>query len=107
MGHSSGVQVLAMTRDAFDLADQRAAHEGWIPGLTDARCFYATESYGLLIGFVGEVQFGCISVVINPIRQTFTRQVSKVVHAGAIVQQSRSIICTPLAWLRTLPAVSI
>jgi hypothetical protein len=33
MSHSSGVQVLAMTRDAFDLADQWAAHEGWIPGL--------------------------------------------------------------------------
>lgn len=41
--------IRTMTRDDVDFAIRLAAKEGWNPGLSDADCFYATDTEGFFI----------------------------------------------------------
>jgi hypothetical protein len=45
-----GYKVRRMTRDELDGAVERAAREGWNPGLHDASCFWAIDPDGFFAG---------------------------------------------------------
>ena len=52
-----------MRRDEVAWAIERAAQEGWNPGLHDAECFFAADPGGFLIGELDGEPIACISVV--------------------------------------------
>ena len=56
-------RIRTMTRQEVDTALDWAAAEGWNPGLSDADCFYATDSRGFLIGLRGDDPIATISAV--------------------------------------------
>jgi ribosomal protein S18 acetylase RimI-like enzyme len=56
-------EIRAMERDEMDWAVDRAAAEGWNPGLQDASYFFDTDPGGFLIGTLHERPVGCISAV--------------------------------------------
>lgn len=56
-------EIRQMTLHEVDLAVERAASEGWNPGLHDAACFYETDSKGFLIGLVNGVPMAVVSAV--------------------------------------------
>jgi ribosomal protein S18 acetylase RimI-like enzyme len=55
--------IRPMTRPELDWAVDRAADEGWNPGLHDADVFYAQDPGGFLIGELDSKPVGCISAV--------------------------------------------
>ncbi len=56
--------IRCATQDEVErIAVEWAAKEGWNPGLHDTPCFYATDSNGFLIGFLGDEPVSCISAV--------------------------------------------
>jgi hypothetical protein len=59
----SALLIRAMRRDEVDWAVDRAAAEGWNPGLRDADAFYAQDPGGFLLGLADGEPAGCISAV--------------------------------------------
>lgn len=57
------LSIKPMTRADLDVALGWARAEGWNPGLDDAGVFYAQDPSGFLMGWLGTVRVGCISVV--------------------------------------------
>ena len=55
--------IRTMRRDEVALAIELAAHEGWNPGLHDARCFFEADHDGFLIAEVDGRLAGCLSAV--------------------------------------------
>ena len=55
--------IRRMTEADLQLALEWAAAEGWNPGLHDARCFYAADPEGFLIGELEGAPIGCVSAV--------------------------------------------
>ena len=55
--------IRAMERKEMDWAVERAAAEGWNPGLNDGECFFHADPGGFLIAFVDGAPVGCISAV--------------------------------------------
>lgn len=47
-----------------DIAIQWAKEEGWNPGLTDAKCFYAQNPNGFFVGLLEGQPIGCCSATI-------------------------------------------
>jgi hypothetical protein len=60
---SGPIDIRAMTRPDLDIAVDWAADEGWNPGLVDADAFYAADSEGFLMAWLGEEPVASISVV--------------------------------------------
>lgn len=56
-------RITTMTRREFGLAVDWAAAEGWNPGLHDAKCFYATDPSGFLMGLVEDEPVAVLSAV--------------------------------------------
>ncbi len=52
-----------MERNEMDWAVERAAAEGWNPGLNDGGCFFDTDPGGFMIATVDGAPVGCISAV--------------------------------------------
>lgn len=59
----NGYRIRVMHRGEVDLAAEWAAREGWNPGLHDARCYYAVDAQGFLIGLLNDEPIATISVV--------------------------------------------
>jgi hypothetical protein len=59
----TGYTIRTMTRQEVDMAVDWAATEGWNPGLHDADCFYAADSYGFLVGLLGDEPIATVSGV--------------------------------------------
>lgn len=57
------LQIRPMSRADLDAALGWARAEGWNPGLDDAGPFHAEDPPGQLMGWLGTVRVGCISVV--------------------------------------------
>lgn len=57
------LSIKPMSRADLDVALGWARDEGWNPGLDDAGAFYAQDPSGFLMGWLGTVRVGCISVV--------------------------------------------
>ena len=55
--------VRTMRAGELELALEWARQEGWNPGVDDAPAFWEADPSGFLIGAIGEVPVGCISVV--------------------------------------------
>ncbi len=55
--------VRTMRAGELELALEWARQEGWNPGIDDALAFWEADPAGFLIGAIGEVPVGCISVV--------------------------------------------
>lgn len=55
--------IRTMTRGDVDIAVEWAANEGWNPGRHDARCYYAADPDGFLIGLLDGEPVAVISVV--------------------------------------------
>jgi GNAT superfamily N-acetyltransferase len=55
--------VRRMSESELGLALDWAAEEGWNPGLFDAKCFYAADRDGFLIGELDGAAVGCVSAV--------------------------------------------
>ena len=55
--------VRNMTEADLALALERAAAEGWNPGLHDAHCFYAADPEGFFLGERDGAPIGCVSAV--------------------------------------------
>ncbi|RYE45964.1 MAG: N-acetyltransferase [Hyphomicrobiales bacterium] len=55
--------IRPMTLSDLEVALGWARDEGWNPGLDDAGAFYAQDPGGFLMGWLGTVRIGCISVV--------------------------------------------
>ncbi|MDJ0949139.1 MAG: GNAT family N-acetyltransferase [Alphaproteobacteria bacterium] len=55
--------IATMSRAEVDAAVDRAAAEGWNPGLDDADCFYAADPNGFLVGHLDGQPVASISVV--------------------------------------------
>jgi GNAT superfamily N-acetyltransferase len=55
--------IKQMTLPDLNAALGWARDEGWNPGLDDAAAFYAQDPSGFLMGWIGTVRVGCISVV--------------------------------------------
>lgn len=49
--------------EVADIAIALAKEEGWNPGLYDARCFYAADANGFLVGLLDGEPVACISAV--------------------------------------------
>ena len=58
-----GFVIRPMTRDDMKYAVDRAAREGWNPGLNDAECFYNADPGGFFVGELNGEPIGCISAV--------------------------------------------
>lgn len=58
--------IRTMSRDDLSLALDWAAAEGWNPGLADATPFQVTDPTGFLMGSIGGMPAGSISVVRYP-----------------------------------------
>jgi GNAT superfamily N-acetyltransferase len=56
-------EIRPMSRADLDVALGWARAEGWNPGLDDAAPFHAQDPSGFLMGWLGSVRIGCISVV--------------------------------------------
>ena len=61
--NSSSLVIRKMNEDELNLALEWAAAEGWNPGLDDAKCFYAADPNGFLLGELAGKPVGCISAV--------------------------------------------
>jgi GNAT superfamily N-acetyltransferase len=57
------LDIKPMTRADLEAALGWARDEGWNPGLDDVGPFYAQDPSGFLMGWLGTVRIGCISVV--------------------------------------------
>jgi hypothetical protein len=57
------LDIRPMSRADLDVALRWARDEGWNPGLDDAGPFFAQDPAGFLMGWLGTVRVGCISVV--------------------------------------------
>lgn len=57
------LDIRPMSRADLDVALRWARDEGWNPGLDDAGPFFAQDPGGFLMGWLGTVRVGCISVV--------------------------------------------
>ena len=57
------LDIRPMSRADLDAALGWARDEGWNPGLDDSAPFHAQDPSGFLIGWIGTVRIGCISVV--------------------------------------------
>jgi GNAT superfamily N-acetyltransferase len=57
------LDILPMTRADLEVALGWARDEGWNPGLDDVGPFHAQDPSGFLMGWLGTVRVGCISVV--------------------------------------------
>jgi GNAT superfamily N-acetyltransferase len=57
------LSIKPMSRADLDVALGWARDEGWNPGQDDAGAFYAQDPSGFLMGWLGTVRVGCISVV--------------------------------------------
>ncbi|MBK8085253.1 MAG: GNAT family N-acetyltransferase [Devosia sp.] len=57
------LDIRTMSRADLEAVLGWAREEGWNPGLDDAIPFYAEDPAGFLIGWLGTVRVGCISVV--------------------------------------------
>ncbi len=57
------LDIRPMSRADLDAALGWARDEGWNPGLDDAAAFHAQDPSGFLMGWLGTVRIGCISVV--------------------------------------------
>jgi len=57
------LSIKPMTLSDLEVALGWARDEGWNPGLDDAAAFYAQDPGGFLMGWLGTVRIGCISVV--------------------------------------------
>ncbi|WP_037151481.1 GNAT family N-acetyltransferase [Rhizobium freirei] len=55
--------VRTMRAGELELALEWARQEGWNPGVDDAPAFWEADPSGFLVGAIGEVPVGCISVV--------------------------------------------
>lgn len=55
--------VRTMRAGELELALEWARQEGWNPGIDDAPAFWEADPSGFLVGAIGEVPVGCISVV--------------------------------------------
>ncbi len=55
--------VRTMRAGELELALEWARQEGWNPGVDDAPAFWDADPSGFLVGAIGEVPVGCISVV--------------------------------------------
>ncbi len=55
--------IRPMSRADLDVALGWARDEGWNPGLDDSAPFHAQDPSGFLMGWIGTVRIGCISVV--------------------------------------------
>ena len=55
--------VRTMRAGELELALEWARQEGWNPGVDDAPAFWEADPSGFLIGAIGEVPVGCMSVV--------------------------------------------
>lgn len=60
---SDRLAVRPMRRKEMDWAIERAAAEGWNPGLHDSSCFFDTDPEAFLIGTLRGAPVGCISAV--------------------------------------------
>ena len=55
MSRLNDFQIRTMRREELAFAIDLAAHEGWVPRLHDAECFFSADPGGFLIGeLVGE-----------------------------------------------------
>ena len=59
----STLSIRPMSAENLDQALSWARDEGWNPGLDDAACFRAADPSGFLMGWLGTLPIGCISVV--------------------------------------------
>lgn len=57
------LEIRPMDRADLEVALGWARDEGWNPGLEDATPFHAQDPSGFLMGWLGTVRVGCISVV--------------------------------------------
>lgn len=57
------LSIKPMSRADLVVALGWARDEGWNPGQDDAGAFYAQDPSGFLMGWLGTVRVGCISVV--------------------------------------------
>ncbi len=57
------LDIRPMTRPDLEAALDWARDEGWNPGFDDAAPFHAQDPSGFLMGWIGTVRVGCISVV--------------------------------------------
>jgi GNAT superfamily N-acetyltransferase len=57
------LDIRPMSRADLDVALGWARDEGWNPGLDDSAPFHAQDPSGFLMGWIGTVRIGCISVV--------------------------------------------
>ena len=57
------LDIRPMSRADLEAALGWARDEGWNPGLDDAGPFHAQDPSGFLMGWLGTVRVGCISVV--------------------------------------------
>ncbi len=57
------LDIRTMSRADLEMALGWAKDEGWNPGLDDTGAFYAQDPGGFLMGWVGTVRVGCVSVV--------------------------------------------
>jgi GNAT superfamily N-acetyltransferase len=57
------LDIRPMSRTDLEAALGWARDEGWNPGLDDVGPFYAQDPSGFLMGWLGTVRVGCISVV--------------------------------------------
>ena len=55
--------IRPMTRLELDWAVDRAADEGWNPGLHDADAFFAQDPSGFLLGMLDNKPVGCVSAI--------------------------------------------
>lgn len=63
------LEIKEMTRADLEVALGWARDEGWNPGLDDVAPFLAADPSGFLMGWLGTVRVGCISVVTVPARE--------------------------------------
>jgi GNAT superfamily N-acetyltransferase len=57
------LEIRPMSRADLDVALGWARAEGWNPGLDDAGPFYAQDPSGFVMGWLGTLRIGCVSVV--------------------------------------------
>ena len=58
-----GLRIRPALREEMGFFLDRAAEEGWNPGLGDGEPFFAADPEGFLLGFLGEEPVGCVSAV--------------------------------------------
>ena len=58
-----GLRIRPALREEMGFFLDRAAEEGWNPGLGDGEPFFSADPEGFLLGFLGEEPVGCVSAV--------------------------------------------